>query len=96
MFKWFSYDSDFVPSVYDSRFKSWIENGLTAYCTLLDQDKVLSFQDLKEKVGLQNQDHFRYLQIRDFMRKKLLKDFTSGRDKILSFFQRAYNNATPQ
>ena len=96
MFKWFSYDSDFVPSVYDTRFKSWTENGLTAFCTLLDQDKVLSFHDLREKFGLQNQDHFRYLQIRDFMSKKFLKDFTSRRDEILNFFQRVYNNATLQ
>lgn len=82
--------------MYDTRFKSWTDNGLTAYCTLLDQDKVLSFQDLKEKFGLQNQDHFRYLQIRNFMSKKLLKEFSPGRDEILNIFQRAYNNATLQ
>ena len=61
-FKWFAYDPDFRPNNYDTRFKNWAENGLTAYCTLLDQDKVSSFQDLKGEFGLQNQDHFRYLQ----------------------------------
>ncbi len=53
MFKWFAYDPDFIPNNYDTRFKNWTENRLTAYCTLLDQDKVSSFQDLKEKFSLQ-------------------------------------------
>lgn len=96
MFKWFAYDPDFVPNNYDTRFKNWTENGLTAYCTLFDQDKVLSFQDLKEKFGLHNQDHFRYLQIRDFTSKKFPRDVITGRDEILIIFQRAYKNVTLQ
>lgn len=96
IFKWFAYDPDFIPNNYDTRFKNWIENGIIAYCTLLDQNKVSSFQDLKEKFGLQNQDHFRYLQIRDFMDKKFPRDLTSGRDEIINIFQRAYKNGTVQ
>ena len=60
MFKWFTYDPDFIPNNYGTRFKNWIGNGLMAYCTLLDQDIVLSTQDIKDKFGLQNQDHFRH------------------------------------
>uniref|UniRef100_A0A671UYD5 Uncharacterized protein n=1 Tax=Sparus aurata TaxID=8175 RepID=A0A671UYD5_SPAAU len=47
------------------------------YCTLLVQDIVLSFQDLKDNFGLQTQDHCRYLQIRDFVNKKFPVDATS-------------------
>ena len=96
MFKWFANDPDCIPNKYDTRFKGWIGNGLTAYCTLLDKDTVRSFQDLKDKFGLQNQDHFRYLQIRDFVKKKFPTDVTSGREEILNIFQRAYENATFQ
>ena len=90
------HDPDFRPNNYDTRLKNWAENGLTAYCTLLEQDKVSSFQDLKDKFGLQNQDHFRYLQIRDYMNKKFPRGVTSERDEILNIFQRAYKNATLQ
>lgn len=94
MFKWFAYDSDLKPSNYDKRFKNWTENGLTAYCTLLDQDKVFSFQDLKEKFGFEKYDYFRYLQIRNFMNKKFPKEVILEREEILNIFQRAYRNVS--
>lgn len=96
VFKWFAYDPDFMPSKYDTRFRSWIGNGLTAYCTLLNQGAVLSFQDLKDNFNLQNQDHFRYLQIRDFIGKKFPKDDIIMGEEILDIFQKAYKDATYQ
>ncbi len=76
IFKWFAYDSAFKLGTYDTRLNFWSEKGLTAYCTyctLSNQGAVMCFQDLKDNFSLQNQDHFRYLQIRDFMGKKFVK-----------------------
>lgn len=57
---------------------------------------MLSFQDLRDNHNLQNQDHFRYLQIRDFISKKFLKDETIIGDEILDIFQKAHNDGTYQ
>lgn len=96
LLKWFAYDSEFRPNNYDTIFKKWTKNGLTAYCTLLDRGTIMSFQDLKDKFGLQNQDHFRYLQIRDFFNKKFPSNVITGGEEILNIFQRAYKNANLQ
>lgn len=63
--KWFAYDSGFLPSIYNKQFLVWTDKGLTTYSSLLNQDQMFSFQELKDRFGLENQDHFRYLQIRD-------------------------------
>ena len=94
--KWFAYDSDFRPGTMDMRFKGWIENGLSAYCTLLKQGNVMSFQDLKVRFKLQNQDFFRYLQIRDFMNRKLLKRDSNLGLEIIGLFQSAYCDSSYQ
>ena len=96
LLKWFAYDSEFRPNNYDIRFKKWTKNGLTAYCTLLDRCTVMSFLDLKDRFDLQNQDHFRYLQIRDFFIKKIPSEVISGEEEILNIFQGAYKNANLQ
>lgn len=44
------------------RFKEWTSLGLTTYYSLINKGEVKSFQDLKDLYGLQNLDHFRYLQ----------------------------------
>lgn len=44
------------------RFKEWTSLGLTTYYSLINKGEVKSFQDVKDLYGLQNLDHFRYLQ----------------------------------
>lgn len=44
------------------RFKEWTSLGLATYYSLINKGEVRSFQDLKDLYGLQNLDHFRYLQ----------------------------------
>ena len=94
--KWFAYDPDFRPSRYDMRFRSWIGKGLSAYCTLLKQGNVMAFQDLKDKFDLQNQDLFRYLQIRDFINRKILRREDETAIEIIQLFQNAYADSTYQ
>lgn len=92
IFRWLAYDPDFIPSKHDIRFKSWVLNGLTAHCTLLNQGVMYSFQDLKEKFNLQNQDHFRYLQIRNFIGKTFPKHDPAMGMEIIEIFQNAYRD----
>lgn len=44
------------------RFKEWTSLGLATYYSLINKGEVRSFQDLQDLYGLQNLDHFRYLQ----------------------------------
>lgn len=67
--KWFAHDPQFTPSQHDHKFKEWTTLGITTRYSLLSKGMVRSFQDLKDKSGLQNL--FRYLQIGDYMGKKL-------------------------
>ena len=94
--KWFAYDPDFRPSRYDMRFRSWIGKGLSAYCTLVKQGNVMSFQDLKDKFDLQNQDLFRYLQIRDYIIRNILRTEDATAIQIIGLFKNAYADSTYQ
>ena len=40
--KWVAYDSEFLPSGLDKRFRQWTHNGITAYCPIADKDGLLS------------------------------------------------------
>lgn len=72
MVKWFTYDPDLVQNNYETRFKNWVGKWT--------QTVLHTFRS-KEKFGLQNQDHFRYLQISDFTSKKFPRAVPSGRDE---------------
>lgn len=54
----------------------------------------MSFQELRDNFNLQNQDHFRYLQIRDFIGKKFLKDDIIIGQEILDSFQKVFEDTT--
>jgi len=96
IFKWFAYDPEFRPSTHDRRFRGWIGNGLSTYYSLLKQGNVMSFQELKDKFNLQNQDLFRYLQIRDFINRKLLIREDATGVEIIGLFKSAYADSTYQ
>ena len=89
--KWFAYDSQFIPSQHNYRFKEWTSLGLTTYYSLISKGTVRSFQDLTDKFGLQNQDLYRYLQIRDYIGKKMIKHYEPEND-ILQVFVKAYKD----
>ncbi len=56
--RWCVYDSDFVPTRWDTRYKEWMSQDLTAYCTFLHRRLGKSFQTLKEQSGLNKDDCF--------------------------------------
>ena len=66
LFRWCAYDTDFLPNRGDKRFVSWVEKGLTTYLSFTHKGAIPSFQCLKAKHDLQQNDFFRFLQIRDY------------------------------
>lgn len=71
MLRWCAYDTDFVPKDTDSRFKSWIDRGISTYYTLVDGGAIMSFEFMKEKFGLGQSDFFRFLQLIHYMTQNL-------------------------
>lgn len=72
--KWIVFDEKFIPSKFDNRFKQRAEKGITT----IKKGEKKSFQDLKKTHDLNNQDLFRYLQIRDCY----IKNIKMNEDKI--------------
>lgn len=48
---WFDY-TDFKPNCTDSRLKYWINKCITAYCNIMENNDLQSFQTLREKIYL--------------------------------------------
>ena len=88
-------DNRFKPSWNDQNLRSWEKKGITALCTIMKDGNIMSFQDLKERNGLENGDFYRYLQLRDYFMKELQYSKTlngitdndsSIRDTVLNHF----------
>ncbi len=56
--KWCAYDSEFTPSRLDTRFKDWIDKGITVLCNLIEDNILARFEVLKEKHSLETQDFY--------------------------------------
>ena len=69
--RWIAYDTEFAPARMDARFKQWTWWGITTYCTISSNTSLKSFQYLKDKHDLQNQDFYRYLQLRHHFDKNI-------------------------
>lgn len=87
--RWCAYDMDFIPSRMDNRFKRWTERGLTAYCCFVHNGYVKSFDNLKREYDLENQDFFRYLQVRNRINTIMTGD---QRSDILNVFISIYKS----
>ena len=60
----------FQPSLLDNGFKIWRDKGIHSIRDLYFENTFASFEQLSAKYELTNAHFFRYLQIRDFVRKK--------------------------
>lgn len=88
LLRWFAYDTEFVPNKTDNRFKRWTTKGLTAYWTFMNKGDLQSFHMLKGNHRLENQDFYRYLQLRHYLEHAILfKGIIKG---FFSFFFLAY------
>ena len=86
---WFSYDDGFKPGVNDYNFRDWSRKGFTAMCKLMKNGHIMSFQELKTDYGLENRDHFRFLQLRDYFIKEI--QTVKNLNGVLDVMIRTYN-----
>jgi len=88
--KWCAYESEFTPNKSDSRFKDWVNKGITALCRVMKDGKLLSFETLKRTHSLEKQDFYRYLQLRHYVDTKM-KNVTKANTCLIELFTKAYN-----
>uniref|UniRef100_A0A8C6SP44 Reverse transcriptase domain-containing protein n=1 Tax=Neogobius melanostomus TaxID=47308 RepID=A0A8C6SP44_9GOBI len=91
MLRWCAFDTQFPPNSNDKRFQEWTSRGLTSYFTFNHKGKLADFQTLKTKYGLNNQDFFRYLQVRNRYNEIVGNSVETKDNKILNIFQMTYN-----
>ena len=91
IFRWCAYDTQFAPNKLDNRFKDWTIRGITAICKIIKDNRLLSFERIKEKYALETQDFYRYLQLRHFVSERIKNQSEQGKP-LLDIFKRAYNS----
>ncbi|CAJ1058984.1 unnamed protein product [Xyrichtys novacula] len=80
---WPSCTSRFRPGMLDKTFEKWRDKGITATCTLIDKQHFKSFTSLKNEFGLENEDLYRYFQLRHFYETEVKREISvEGNDVI--------------
>ena len=93
LLKWCSFDSDFPRNLSDERFKTWEKIGLTAYFNLIRKGSLKNFQTKREEYGLEQQEFYRFLQMRhcfDTLKKDI--DMSNLESGMMKIFISAYNS----
>ena len=67
---------------------------MTAFCTVIENGDLRSFQDLKDRFALRNQDLFRYLQLRDYYNKKVKREALEENNPVIEVIVSAYHQKT--
>lgn len=91
MLRWCAFDTGFPPNQSDIKFQEWTLKGLTSYLTFNHEGELADFQTLKAKRSLNNQDFFRYLQMRNRYNEIVEPSREEKGNRILNTFQMAYN-----
>ena len=89
---WLAYDPKFKPGTLDNSFVEWANRGITALITLTESGEMKSFQDLKNEFELENQDLFRYFQIRDYYNKEIKPGLPEELNGVIGAMCNAYKN----
>lgn len=90
--RWIAYDTDFTPNKIDYCFKLW-ENGPKMLWEVMKNHSVLSFQEMKERFLLKNQDFHRYLQLRHYLEQEIKKvNLDSGWSGIIRIIMEAFRS----
>ena len=94
LLRWPAFDPDFIPATLDNRYKQWYHNGITSICTMVKSGDIDSFENLKRKYELSNQDFYRYLQVRDYFGKKVKRSTPGVTTSLITVFTDAYNSGS--
>ena len=81
--KWVAFDSSFKSAGHRGGLGQWADKGITAWCTLVNKGKIMSFQDLKTAYGLDWREFYKYLQIRDYYRKRIGQELSLEMNKVV-------------
>ncbi len=73
----------FQPSLLDSKFQEWQRLGICRFKDLFIDNMFLPFEHLSRNFNLPNSHFFRYLQIRDFLRRQI-PNFPVGPDSNIA------------
>ena len=87
---WPSLSPEFIPGKLDKTFETWKDLGITAMCTLIEGQHFKSFEQLKREFNLENDDFFRYLQIRHFYDSEIKKGLSVESNEIIQVVTGAY------
>lgn len=90
--KWIAYDSDFTPNRLDNRFKLWANKGITSFSTIIKKGEILSFQQLKDNFLLENQDFYRYLQVRNYYDQKIKGKLEDNQNPLIDIIKKAHTS----
>lgn len=82
---WIAFDPGFKPARVDERFKQWVWRGITSYCSVISNGKLQSYQTLSNTFGLDKQDFYRYLHVRDYFNKKIKSTLPEDHNLITIF-----------
>ena len=81
------------PNSLDSRFKTWINGGLTTYYSFVNKGTLKSFELLQQEHGLQRQDFYRYLQVRHYFQENITRAIEGQKTGILEVLKGAINSS---
>lgn len=62
---------EFLPSLVDRSFDRWAENKLITVNQLFERDVIKTFAQLRSKYNPLSSDHYRYLQVRNYIMKHM-------------------------
>ncbi|CCD18005.1 hypothetical protein, conserved in T. vivax, partial [Trypanosoma vivax Y486] len=86
---WIAFDPDFQPCTLDKRFKQWVWRGITSFSSVTSNGHFMSYQTLSDTFGLDKQDFYRYLQVKDYFNKKIKNKFKDD-SNLITVFADAY------
>lgn len=92
LLSWPAYDPDFTPASQDSRYKQWSQNGITAFCRIVTNWNLDSFQNLCQIYELDKTDFYRYLQLRSYFWKEVKGSNPKELSTLTTIFVDAYNS----
>lgn len=84
---WFAFDSRFIPGTIDKGFQQWAHKGITTIQSLVERGKLQSFDKLRDKFGLDENERYRYLQLKHYIEKEIQ---VNSDNRIVLVFQQAY------
>ena len=90
--RWPAYDPDFQPASLDLKYRQWIRYGITSYSSLVKDGKLMAFQAMSEKYGLERKDVYRHMQIHHYYQNEVKAQSMEEQSGVTQMFIKAYNS----